>query len=285
MKLICLPRVRRGQALTEFIVVALVLVPLMLLIPMIAKYQDMAHAAQLASRYVAFEAMTRNDGIGDGSFKPAGELAHEASRRFFGNADAPIKTGDAAGDFKAHQNMYWRDHEGKSLIRNFGSDVMVTFGQAKSANHSGAYRAASDTKIFDTNPFNLREEMGLKGSGIYTANVSIKVANLESEPGGITKVYDEFKNINLVITRSTSLVTDTWTASGPEQAESRIDNDIMYPAGRIKALRDVVGAAVVVIESPKCLDGASGACDPRKAGPQIGHLDTWRDVVPADRLQ
>ncbi len=274
---------QRGQALTEFVVISLVLVPLLLLIPMIAKYQDMAHATQLASRYVAFEAMTRNDGMGDGSFKSVDELGQEASRRFFGNANAPIKTGDAAGNFKAHQSMFWRDHKGNALIKNFGSDVMVTFGHAKSASHDEAYSVASDAKPFDTKSVNLREKMKLKANGIYSANVSLNVANLDSAAGGITKVFDEFKNIDLVITRRTSLVPDTWTASGPEQVESRIDNKDMYPAGVLKPLRNVMGAAAVLIESPKCLGG--GSCDPSKVGPQVGHLDFWRDVVPEDRLK
>ncbi len=272
-----------GQAVTEFVVVGLVLVPLLLLIPMIAKYQDMVHATQLASRYIAFETMTRNDGMGDGTFKSVDELTDEANRRFFGNADAPIKTGDAAGDFKAHQNMFWRDHKGNALIKSFGSDVKVTFGHARSGSHHGAYSVASDTKPFDSKPVNLRKKMDLKGSGIYTANVSLKVANLESESGGITKVFDEFKNINLVITRSTSLVPDTWTASGPEQVESRIDNEEMYPARVLKPLRDPLGVAAMLIESPKCLGG--GSCNPGKVGPQVGHLDFWRDIVPEDRLK
>ena len=50
-----------GQALTEFLVVSLVLIPLFLLIPMIGKYQDISHATQLASRYAAFDAVLRND--------------------------------------------------------------------------------------------------------------------------------------------------------------------------------------------------------------------------------
>lgn len=282
MKPLALPLAQRGQALTEFIVVALVLVPLLLLIPMIAKYQDMAHAAQLASRYVAFEAMTRNDGMGDGSFKPVAELADEASRRFFGNADAPIKTLDKPGDFKAHQNMFWRDHKGNALIKNFGTDVMVTFGQAKSASHSDGYSGADDGKPFNSVPVNLREALELKANGVYTANVSLKVANLDTAAGGITKVFDEFKDINLVISRSTSLVADTWTARGPEQVESRIDNTVMFPGRGLKHLRTPIGVAVAMVELPKCFPGI---CNSETVGPQVGHLEFWRDTVPADRLQ
>lgn len=81
-----------GQALTEFIVLALALIPLFLLIPIIAKYQDIAYATQIASRYVAFDVMTRADG--NSSSKPQKKLEDEVRRRFFGNSDAPIKTDD-----------------------------------------------------------------------------------------------------------------------------------------------------------------------------------------------
>jgi len=67
-----------GQALTEFIVVALALIPLFLLLPVIGKYQDIAHSVQLASRYAAFDAMIRNDV--SGTWKPESQLAEEVRR-------------------------------------------------------------------------------------------------------------------------------------------------------------------------------------------------------------
>ena len=67
-----------GQALTEFLVVALALIPLFLLIPMIAKYQDIGHSTQMASRYAAFEATIRNDA--HGAFKTDANAAKRASR-------------------------------------------------------------------------------------------------------------------------------------------------------------------------------------------------------------
>ena len=53
------PFSQQGQALTEFLVASLVVVPLFLLIPMIGKYQDMAHNTLMASRYVAFGPLKR----------------------------------------------------------------------------------------------------------------------------------------------------------------------------------------------------------------------------------
>ena len=91
------PRRQAGQALVEFLAMAAPLLGLFLLMPMIGKYQDIAHATQMASRYAAFDATVHNEAAG--SYKPPTQLAAEVRRRYFSRPDAPIKTDDAAGDF------------------------------------------------------------------------------------------------------------------------------------------------------------------------------------------
>ena len=92
MKVNTLPtsRAQTGQALIEFLVVALALLPLFLLIPVIAKYQSIAQATQMASRYAAFDGLVRNEV--QNSSKPLDQLQDEVRRRIFSNSDAPIKT-------------------------------------------------------------------------------------------------------------------------------------------------------------------------------------------------
>ena len=111
------PRRQAGQALVEFLAMAAPLLGLFLLMPMIGKYQDIAHATQMASRYAAFDATVHNDAAG--SSKPPAQLAAEVRRRYFSRPDAPIKTGDTAGDFDAHRNPLWTDPAGNPLIPRF----------------------------------------------------------------------------------------------------------------------------------------------------------------------
>lgn len=275
------PSFQRGQALTEFLVVALALVPLFLLLPLIAKYQDIAHAAQMASRYVAFEATTRNDGMGSNAFKSESELAAEVRRRFFSNSDAAIKTGDVAGDFLGSQNLFWRTPQGGSLIENFDSDVAVTFGNGQGASHTDAYSAASDGQPFNTVPINVRDELKLNADGVYTANISVKVADIDSAEDTFTRSYDALRSIGLTITRHTSLTHDSWTASGPQQVEDRIDKTLLFPGRLLRPIKPVVGLAVALVEMPACFPAF---CNPNTIGPQLGELDFWRDEVPQDRL-
>ncbi|MBJ7311279.1 hypothetical protein ACFOLJ_27815 [Rugamonas sp. CCM 8940] len=263
---------QRGQALTEFLTLALALAPLYLLLPAIAKYQDLAGKVQMASRYVAFEAMTRNDA--QNTWKAPGELAGEVRRRFFSNADAPIKTNDVAGNFLANQNLFWRGPDGASLINDFNNDVSVSFGLAQGPNQGDGFNAADDGK-----PFNgvagsalgvkTAEKLGLGAHGVYSGNVTVKLANL---PAGL-KMLEPFDKLNLVITRHTSVLIDGWQAKDPAQVASRIDSGVLVPASKLRGVAPVVGASVTLVELGHV------------AGPKLGQLDFWNDVVPPDRLK
>jgi len=253
-----------GQALTEFIVVALVLIPLFLLLPMIGKYQDIAHSVQLASRYAAFDAMIRNDA--NGTWKPEAQLAEELRRRFFSDPDAPIRTNDGDGGHEANRNPFWRDPKGATLIADFQRDVKLSFGPGDSPSHDDAFTAADDDWPFPTHRL-----LALRSRGIYTAKVSVALANL---PSGV-KSYEPFDRIDLALVRSTSVVIDPWAADGPIQAEQRFgDSPLLFPAVALRGANSLVAAAVGVIDLPGGLKV-----------PKLGTLEFWRDVVPADRLR
>lgn len=236
---------QRGQALTEFLVIAVVLVPLFLLVPVIAKYQDLVHMTQLASRYAAWDSVVRNGS--QNAEKPIDQLEQEVRRRFFGSSDAPIKTGDAAGDFRAHQNLFWRDPADRALIASF---MHVTVARSIDAASDGtpAYRTS------------------FGGAGIASASVSIKLANL---PSGLS-FYEPFDRIDLSMRRGSSVLVDAWTGKGPDYVEAKFGP--LVPGTRIlPALSVLVDPVMHVVE----LD---------QSPPMLGKLEFWRDVVPQDRL-
>ena len=210
------PTLQRGQALTEFIVLAVALVPMFLLVPMIAKYQDLSHATQLASRYVAFDAINRGGLQGNNDWAPPALLADEVRRRFYSNTDAPIKTDDVAGDFDANRNLFWRDPYGNPLVKKF-SDVTLSFGDG-AATQTDGFSAASDTAVFNKIPVANANHIGLAAPGIYTANVSVALANL---PAGIRSV-EPFDKLDLTIQRRTSLLFDSWSSPTTVRTENRV---------------------------------------------------------------
>lgn len=269
-------KVTRGQALTEFIVLALALIPLFLIIPLVAKYQDISHHIQIASRYVAFEAMTRNDSMS--SWKSQSQLAQEVQRRFFSNSSAPIKSNDAAGEFNSHRNAFWKDPVGAPLIRSFKDDVRISFGPDNSATASSSFTGASDDVPF-RGLVGVSDALGLNAPGIHRANVTVVLANISEPDGGYIRAFERFKDINLAMSRQTSLLIDPWSAKNPEQVEERIDDVRLFPGAMLTTVAPLVDAAVTIVESPSCF---KGRCT---RGPKLGKLDFWRDVVPNDRLK
>lgn len=260
-----------GQALTEFLVAAVAIIPLFLLMPLIAKYQDINHSALSASRYAAFEAMTRNDSTSSG-WKAPSQLAAEVRRRFFSNPDAPIKTNDVAGNFKAHQNLFWRGPRDRAMIDDINNDVQVNFGTGGASDHASGFSGASDGTIF----IPLKDQLDLKARGIYTAGVSVSLMNM---PAGL-KFYEPFDQINLQIARSTSVAVDPWTASGPQQIVQKIESaPLIFPTAALSAVTPMLGAAIGLVELPGAFAGKP------MPSPLLGKLDFFVDVVPEDRLR
>ncbi len=275
------PSPQRGQALTEFLVIALVLIPLFLVLPLIAKYQDIAHATQMASRYLAFDAMVRNEAMA--TTRPADQLAMDVRRRFFSNSTAPIKSGDAAGDFVAHQNMFWRDPRNGPLIKESARDITISFGRNDGSSPADAYQPIGEGKPFNS-PVDVAKWLGLKSPGVYTAKVTVALTNIESAQGSYTQSYDAFRKIGLTMTRHTSLLVDPWMAEHEAATIKRIDDARLIPTQLMKEIyaRDVVDVAVGAVELPKYFYEAPCVVG---CGPKLADLEFWKDVVPKDRLK
>ena len=257
-----------GQSLTELLVVSFALVPLFLLIPMIAKYQDIAHTTQVASRYAAFDATIHNDQTN--GFKPAEQLAQEVRRRFFSNPDAAIKTHDAAGDFKAHQNLAWRDPKDNSLIEHI-DDVAVQLVPAGATDTDGAGGVFMASQGFDLNH-----------PPLYRGKVEVPLLNL---PAGV-KSYEPFDNIDLRVGRQTTVMIADWAGENPDQVNDRVRGSQSNPladVGSVMGNLDLMRATSIASDAMALpfLLFELGKVEP----PRMGKLDRWSDVVPADRLR
>lgn len=237
-------RAQRGQATVEFVVAALVMVPLFIVIPLLGKYLDLFQATEAASRYVAFEGANRNS---SNSWKSDAELGMEVRRRFFSASGAPVKTGDAAGDFIAHRNPVWTDHAGRPLLAKFEDDVTVRT------------TVAGKNAIAAANVYGSR--LGLGNDNWYTGEVSVKIADI---PG-----FKPLDAIGLTTTRRTVLLADSWTARNNAQIRSRIEDGGLpvYPIEKFRPLVDLIGMIPPQVNDPALV---------------VSDFD-W-DVVPCDRL-
>jgi len=226
-------------------VLALVLVPLFIVIPLLGKYLDIWQTTEVASRYVAFEAITRNT---SNSWKTDAELGMEVRRRFFSNSNAPIKTGDGAGNVLPHRNPLWTDARGNPLLAQFESAVQV--------NTKDNFRAAPEATAF------FGPLLGLPDHNWYEGAVTVKVANIAN--------FRPFDNINLIATRRTALLVDSWTAKNFHQVRSAIENGgpPVYPLETFKLIVELIGTLPQALFDPPL---------------KVGELE-W-DVVPCDRLK
>jgi hypothetical protein len=237
------PSHQRGQSTVEFVVLALVLTPLFIAVPLVGKYIDLMNATESASRYVAFEAMARNS---SSSWKTDAELAAEVRRRFFSNSDAPIKTGDVAGDFAAHRNPMWTDHTARPFLSRFADDVGVST-QIDSRNALAAATFA--------------DPLGLSERNWYTASVTVRTA--------VIPEFVPFDAAGLSISRRTVLLADAWTARDAADVRSRIEEGApwTYPPRALREAFDIIGTIPATIYDPRM---------------RMGDHD-W-DVVPCDRM-
>jgi hypothetical protein len=218
---------QRGQSTVEFVVLALVLTPLFIAVPLVGKYIDLMNATESASRYVAFEAMARNSAS---TWKTDAELAAEVRRRFFSNSDAPIKTADVAGDFAAHRNPVWTDHTGRPFLDRFEEDVGV--------------RTQVDSRNAIAAAYTIAGSLGLSERNWYTASVTVRAAAIPE--------FAPFDVAGLSITRRTVLLGDAWTARSAANVRSRIEGSpYTYPPDALRDAFNLIGTIPPTIYDPR----------------------------------
>jgi hypothetical protein len=244
------PGRQRGQSTVEFVVLSLVMVPLLLIVPLLGKYMDIAQTTAEASRYTAFEGTVRHSSSTAG-WKSDSELATEVRRRFFSNSDAPIKTNDVAGDFNAHRNTLWFDHRGNPLLQDFAKNVGVETQKDSLSQPFGA----------------LAGNFNLPQRNLYTGRVTVQVANI----AGLLP----FDSIGLSMTRGTTVLVDPWAASGPDQVTAKVQGaGLLFPYQPL----DVIAQPLAVLMSNPVLAILGTDTTP----PEVGRVDP--DRVPQDRV-
>ncbi|MDP2111356.1 MAG: hypothetical protein Q8N48_10215 [Thiobacillus sp.] len=241
---------QRGQSTVEFVVLSFVMVPLLLIVPLLGKYMDIAQTTAEASRYTAFEGTVRHSSSAAG-WKSDIDLATEVRRRFFSNSDAPVKTNDVAGNFNAHRNTLWFDHRGNPLLPDFSKNVVVKTQKDSLSQPFGAM--ASN--------FNLSQQ------NLYTGQVTVEVADIAG--------LSPFDSIGLSMTRGTTVLVDPWAASGPAQVTAKVQGaGLLFPYQPL----EVIAQPLAILMSNPVLAILGADTTP----PEVGRVDP--DRVPQDRV-
>lgn len=263
-----------GQSTTEFVVLALVLTPLLLAVPLLGKYLDLTQHASQASRYAAFEISVR----GPATIKDEAVVAAEARRRLFSTSDAPIKTNDVAGDFAGMRNPLWTDFRGDHFLPRFADGIT----------HQAA-RESRDAPSRDVAWFAGEDGFKLPEDNLYTARIGL----FPERPRDF-KFWSDDPGVNLRMNRQTGILINAWNAASDGEVRDRIENagpstpPLLVPSFSLNPLDSLTESMAELGPYPSWLIKLQAATlgllppllgEPR---PRFGEHDP--NIVPCDRL-
>lgn len=237
-----------GQSTTEFLVLALVLVPLFLSLPLLGKYLDLAHATEQAARYVAFETSI----VGPARQPPtAAALAAQVRERIFSTSGAPILSGAGNASATEHPaNPLWIDHRGEHLLADPASRIGVDLA---------AHANAAPASALLAGPHGL----DLPAGSEHTGTIHVSPRDVAGLP--------PFDTLGLSIRRHQILLGHNWSAAGSTDYARRIEDagPLAYPIRPLALIGNTVGRLL----PPLVLDKAI----------EVGRVHA--EILPCDRLE
>jgi hypothetical protein len=241
---------QRGQALVEVVVLGAALVPLLLAIPLIAKYQDIRHAAIGASRTAAFECSVRPAACADAALHAG--VADDLRRRHFARHDHDLLTRDAMADDPPaiERNRFWVDRRGVGLLAK-PSDVTVVFSEAEADAIQGAWSRAGGEAELEPGAIGASGLAGPGAFGLQTAAglVSAQVTAGVSLHRRLAQWLEKPEGMRLSLRGRTAVMVDSWNASSGKGSEptsflTRVDQGRRLPhLGNLAAVQQGEGAA------------------------------------------
>lgn len=270
-------RRQSGQALTEIMLSSLlVLIPAFIFGWAIYAYGQARTSALNGARYAAWERTVWREGAADGvaaAVRSAGEIEEHMVERFFGKADAVIRSTYPSGNRSGNADLpsFYSVHNGDKVV-----DIERPAGSANDGQASRPtlklYDNGETTSTLSTVYNAIENIMGILGGGgmeledkgLYVAEVNLNLNAIRN-----VKVFD---SLNLNLTQRAAVVTDAWSAGGKKHEETIVRplvpfsliDQIIEPLNDISALASVAGDGSPFREfKPGCVRG---------------------DVVPTDAL-
>lgn len=255
---------QRGQAMTEFLVAGIALVPILLMMPVLGKLSDANHTAIEASRYAAWETTVATE-----QAKDLATITSETQRRFFEHPDVFVQTGDGATGQPSDQNRLWSVNATERLVKSSTDSVSVGItresdpGAISSVISDGLNKMASIGRLFDDDL-----KFDVERHGLVTARVGVDIASNRFGFDPKLSCSGAAGESFTCIARHNVILTDSWDAADANQAEARAKPFV--PAAVFEGLSKITD---VVAKVPFLEEW--GRLEPGKVDPE---------VVPVDRL-
>ncbi len=252
----------QGSSMTEFAVLTLAMLPIMIGIPMVGKMVDLKQTTINASRYAAWEATVAN-----GNAK-----ADQVDSRFFQKSEGAIKTQAVQHD----SNRLWGEtsvvaptsYMEKGAVRI--ADDSVAANPLTAATHNNAGVAVSFGGVVEDVGNILSwapgTEWDMKADGLLSAAVQVEVKENGILNGANTNPCNDEGTTFACMTAVNSIMVDNWSASSDHQAANRTRSFV--PTTAIRDVSDILAAIgeVPVFKELKGLKRKNG-----KYG--FGHVD------------
>ena len=263
---------QRGQALTEFIIVAtMLLVPLYLLIPVLGKYLDMKASAVVGARYVAWERTIYFGGSTASETWPGNDKSDTAIHNDMRQRVFAQGTGIAAADStasnwgsKGYKNG-WKNRNGTGMLPNYSS-VSQTLAQEKTPGLANEVIRVLVKVANALGPFELEMK------GLHVAEVGVTANTQAIAFSWDNNAAKSFKPGPLTFSDKNAILVNTWSAKGRDHVKSQTQG--LTPTGVFQTT-----AGQVILTALKVVIGI--------AMPEIWFLELGKiepDIVPEDRL-
>ena len=277
-------RAQRGQAMTEFVVGAvLFLLPMFLIIPTLGKYADVKAASAQAARYVAWErtvwfggSSASTESKWPGNEKSEEAIQNEARQRVVADRQKVLAADRDTQTFGARGPRHlWNNRDSSSMLANYND--------AKTGAIANDSAPGKITMVLG-NAFDAVTFLGfdLENKGLYTGNSAIAVRTLpiggtlgtKQSSGSVFDPGAQFGTGGKLIFRDRNvLLANGWSARGNKHVYDQTRG--LTPLG---ILADPV--LKTVVESAGCL--VLGAFVPEVCGLELSKIEP--EIVPPDRL-
>jgi hypothetical protein len=259
---------QRGNALTEFVVLTIVMVPAALAIPMLGKVADVNQSTVQASRYGAWERTINNQ-----SEKSDAELVTEIQNRFFAETRLQIETTNTLAD---SSNPFWvteTDPEGKAkgMITLGASAVSVTSNNSAVPGEAFAHTLSESIASAGNAMAKLVDdaEWGLEDKGFYVMEVTTELASGGMLQNGRDCNGEESENVFSCVSRRNAIFVDDWHSGSTNMTARRVRS--LVPGGVFRPIGNAMSYAgeIPVFQDLSAMKDIFG--------------DVRPDVIPLDR--
>lgn len=244
-----------GQAMVEFVVIALTAIGIFLGIWYIGKFHDIQATTIQAARYTAWERTARPSSYSDTKLQ-----SQVRARLFSWNQDA-YKASDGINNGQGwnQQTTMWMDHANDKRLIKAPDDVTL---RTASAGLPGTLVGGTLALVSAIDAAGGANK--LPKGGLFTGTVNVNIANLAHMPAPLNAM-------NLKLTESSAVVADNWDAGSPKQVAARTE---AFTPGSAFDFLDTGPFSLIKV--------ALGKIEPAFKNFHPGQI--CPDVVPMDRI-